>query len=84
MKNDYEVQALAVNTVAEGHEGSELGEALREAEVTLLALKLEEKKILIMADLIKVAEDFIADTPVDRGEVMRYQDRFKKLLEKIG
>jgi len=42
MKNDYETQALAVNTVALGHQNSELGEALREAEITLSKLALND------------------------------------------
>ena len=59
-------------------------EVLREAEVTLRGLALiGEKRILILEDLIKLAQEFIADTPVDRVEVMQYQQDFQKLLNKI-
>jgi len=58
-------------------------EGLRDAATTIAAVNLMEKKILILEDLIKVAQDFVADTPVDREEVMRHQNEFKKLLNKI-
>ena len=59
-------------------------EVLREAEVTLRVLALiGEKRILILEDLIKLAQEFVADTPVDRVEVIQYQQDFGKLLNKI-
>jgi len=59
-------------------------EVLREAEVTLRGLALiGEKRILILEDLIKLAQEFVADTPVDRVEVIQYQQDFQKLLAKI-
>ena len=60
-------------------------EVLREAEVTLRVLALiGEKRILILEDLIKLAQEFVADRPsMDLGEVMNYQQEFQKLLEKI-
>jgi len=59
-------------------------EVLREAEVTLRVLALiGEKRILILEDLIKLAQEFVADTPVDRVEVIQYQQDFQKLLNKI-
>ena len=59
-------------------------EVLREAEVTLRGLALiGEKRILILEDLIKLAQEFVADTPVDRVEVIQYQQDFQKLLNKI-
>jgi hypothetical protein len=59
-------------------------EVLREAEVTLRVLaSIGEKRILILEDLIKLAQEFIADTPVDRVEVIQYQQDFRKLLNKI-
>ena len=60
-------------------------EVLREAEVTLRGLALiGEKRILILEDLIKLAQEFVADRPsMDLGEVMNYQQEFQKLLNKI-
>ena len=59
-------------------------EVLREAEVTLRVLALiGEKRILILEDLLKLAQEFIADTPVDRVEVLYHQNEFQKLLNKI-
>ena len=57
---------------------------LREAEVTLRGLAIiGEKRILILEDLIKLAQEFVADTPVDRVEVIQYAQDFGKLLNKI-
>jgi len=60
-------------------------ECLRDAATTIAALNLiGDKRILILEDLIKLAQEFVADRPsMDLGEVMNYQQDFKKLLEKI-
>lgn len=90
----YQNQAFAVqvqlNNVREKDdyletESTETIACLSDAVTTLNALALiGEKKILILDDLIKVAEEFCIDAPsMDLCELIEYQDDFKKLLEKI-
>lgn len=60
-------------------------EILREAATSLNALALiGEKKILIVEDLIRVAQDYVIDAPaIDLERVIFYQNEFRKLLDKI-
>jgi len=83
MKHSFTVQASEVKRLQKLVLNVDQ-EVLRETEVTLRGLALiGEKRILILEDLIKLAQEFVADTPVDRVEVMQYQQDFKKLLNKI-
>ena len=83
MKHSFTVQASEVKRLQKLVLNVDQ-EVLREAEVTLRGLALiGEKRILILVDLINLAQEFVADTPIDRVEVMQYQQDFKKLLNKI-
>jgi len=89
----YELQAHAIKVKLDhvrqqdeelGLESNETIACLSDAVTTLNALALiGEKRILILEDLIKLAQEFVADTPVDRVEVIQYQQDFGKLLNKI-
>lgn len=60
MTNDFELQALAVETVAERHADSDLGRSLRDAITTLKALALLGDKSIIQALKLKdVCEEMV-------------------------
>jgi len=83
MNHSFTVQASEVKRLQKLVLNVDQG-VLREAEVTLRGLAIiGEKRILILEDLIKLAQEFVADTPVDRVELMQYQQDFQKLLAKI-
>lgn len=89
MKYDYEEQAIAVNTVALGHQNSDLGKALREAEVTLRALALiGEDTILRAQKLEAVARELVMEVITDGrelnfAEVRQYANDFNKVLNLV-
>lgn len=89
-KYDYEVQAIAVQTVSAGHENSDLGKALREAEVTLRALALiGEDTILRAQKLEAVAKELVMEVIVDGrelnfAEVLQYANDFNKALNPVN
>lgn len=91
MKYTYTIQASAIQKALESLErrGVEktmpmVFEASREAQTFLLALALMEKRYAINDDLIKLAEEFVADAPsMDLTELVEYQWEFRKLLEKL-
>jgi len=86
MKNDYETQALAVNTVALGHQNSELGEALHDAEITLNAVAvLGKESITRNQKLESICQEIIAIVD-EKGclydeESLDIANRLKKILK---
>jgi hypothetical protein len=83
MKNSYSVQALAVNTVNTVNQDSDLGEALREAEVTLNALELiGEERLILGQKALRIAESVLTDPDfLDRNPIV-IREEFRKLLKK--
>lgn len=89
----YELQAFAVqdklNAVIAsdlylGIESTETIAALTDAIITLNAAALTKEKLSITEDLIRVAQEFVMDTPsMDLTELVQYQNDFRKILNKI-
>jgi hypothetical protein len=83
MKNSYSVQALAVNTVNTVNQDSDLGEALREAEVTLNALAvIGDNKVLLSQELIPLCEKFLLLEDWGNGHVGQFRSDLRRILKK--
>lgn len=90
----FELQSFAVKNrldelckydLFHGSNHTELINSLKDAITTLNAAALTKEKLSITEDLIRVAQEFVMDTPsMDLTEIVQYQNDFRKILDKLN